>query len=110
MANTAQPPIKQEIILTYRHEVEALINQHQGIVVYSKDDVIIASDISDSFYNELLKRPYIQIMNTLPLKRYTGQQTPQQLNNITVSPNQSGNTKVNPPVDPTKLNNGGIGA
>ena len=38
--------------------------------VFMKDNVILASEISEAQYRELLTNPYVDKMDVLPLKRY----------------------------------------
>jgi hypothetical protein len=57
-------------ILRYNSEVETSVKQNGGTVLYSYNNIIIASEISESFYNELQKNPYIDYIESLPLKKY----------------------------------------
>lgn len=56
--------------LTYNKEVISNITSSGGTIVFTKDNVIIASEISEAQYIELLKNPYISKIDILPLKRY----------------------------------------
>lgn len=56
--------------LTYSSLVEDSINQNGGTVVYSYNNIIVASDISETFYNELKKNPNIDYIESLALKQY----------------------------------------
>lgn len=71
-------------ILRYNSEVETSINQNGGTVLYSYNNIIIASEISDTFYNELQKNPYIEYIDSLPLKKY-GDVNTDLINQIDVS-------------------------
>jgi hypothetical protein len=66
---------QQAIVLTYNKEVEHTITQNGGTIVYSKDNIVIGSEISEELYRELLKNTYIESVFILPLKRYTSQDT-----------------------------------
>lgn len=59
-----------DTILRFNSEVEYNIRQHNGTIVYSFNNIIIASEISDTLYSELLKDPYIEYIQDLPLKKY----------------------------------------
>lgn len=71
-------------ILRYNSEIETSINQNGGTVLYSYNNIIIASEISDTFYNELQKNPYIDYIDSLPLKKY-GDVNTDLINQIDVS-------------------------
>ena len=111
MAAAATTNIDQGIVLTYNNEVATLIRQNSGTVIYSKEDIIIASEISDSLYNSLLKSPYVQAITVLPLKRYTGQGATSTTTTTTTA-NQSGGTKTtgnSGTAGMSGLNQGGVG-
>lgn len=57
-------------ILRYNSEVETSVKQNGGSVLYSYNNIIIASEISEEFYAELQKNPYIEYIDSLPLKKY----------------------------------------
>lgn len=59
-----------ESILMYNSEIEKTITLNGGTVLYSYNNIIMASEISDEFYAELLKNPYIDYIQELPLKKY----------------------------------------
>jgi hypothetical protein len=61
--------ISEELLRT-NTIIENEITKHGGKVVYSFNDVIIASEISDETYNELQKNPFIDSIYEMPLKRY----------------------------------------
>lgn len=56
---------------TFNPEISNLINNEGGTVIYSSGNIIVASEISDELYRELLKSPYIETLEVLPLKRYS---------------------------------------
>ena len=58
------------INLTYSNEIQSLISSSGGTIVFTKDNVILASEISEAQYRDLLKNPYIDKIDVLPLKRY----------------------------------------
>ena len=56
---------------TFNPEISNLINNEGGTVIYSSGNILIASEISEELYRELLKSPYIITLEVLPLKRYS---------------------------------------
>lgn len=56
--------------LSYNSSIEDIINTQGGTILYSYDNIIIASEITDSFYSELSKNPNIEYIDSLPLKKY----------------------------------------
>lgn len=60
---------------TFNPEISNLIKNEGGTVVYSAGNIIVASEISEELYRELLKSPYIDTLEVLPLKRYNEKQT-----------------------------------
>jgi len=56
--------------LTYSSSIEDTIRQNGGTVVYSYNNIIVASEISENFYNELQKNPNIDYIESLALKQY----------------------------------------
>lgn len=59
-----------ENILRYNSSIESEIKKHSGTVLYSYNNIIIASEISDDFYSELKNNPFIDYIQDLPLKKY----------------------------------------
>lgn len=59
-----------DTILRSNSEIEYNVRQHNGTIVYSFNNIIIASEVSEALYNELLKDPYVQYIQDLPLKKY----------------------------------------
>lgn len=55
---------------TFNPEISELINNEGGTVVYTSGNIIVASEISEELYRELVKSPYIETLEVLPLKRY----------------------------------------
>lgn len=78
-----------EQILSFNTTIEDDIRFNGGNVLYTYDNIIIASEISESFYKELLKNPDIEYIESLPLKRFSGIDS---LNNIDLSIINSGVT------------------
>jgi len=60
---------------TFNPEISNLIKNEGGAVVYSTGNIIVASEISEELYQELLKSSYIESLEVLPLKRYSNTQT-----------------------------------
>lgn len=56
--------------LTYTNEIKEQIVLSGGTIIFIKDNVIMASEISEAEYSELLNNPYIDKLDVLPLKRY----------------------------------------
>ena len=56
--------------ITYNDEIENLIFASGGTIVFMKDNVIVATEVSEAQYRELLNNPYISKIDVLPLKRY----------------------------------------
>lgn len=133
MATSTQRPIFTT--LTYNDDIKNAIIKSGGTIVFTKDNIIVASEISESQYRELLKNPYIEKIDILPLKRYKNELTPyiektfnnvstknfnikainevvsetnttkSNINNVTTNNNQSTNT--NPPTNTQNTNSGG---
>jgi hypothetical protein len=59
-----------ENILRFNSSIENDIRQHKGTVLYSYNNIIIASEIDDNLYAELQKSPFIETIYELPLKSY----------------------------------------
>jgi len=57
-------------ILLYNSEIENIIKIHGGTVVYSYNNIIMASEISEELYGELKKNPNIGYLESLPLKKF----------------------------------------
>jgi len=60
---------------TFNTEISNLIKNEGGGVVYQSGNIIVASEISEELYRELLKNSYIDSLEVLPLKRYSNNQT-----------------------------------
>ena len=56
--------------LTYNNEVKEQITISGGTVIFMKDNIIVASEISEAQYRELLTNPYVEKLDVLPLKRW----------------------------------------
>jgi hypothetical protein len=59
--------------LTYVDQLKDQITRSGGTIVFTKDNMIVASEVSESQYRELLKSPYVEKIDVLPLKRYANQ-------------------------------------
>jgi len=68
MATSTQSTIFTD--LTYTNEIKEQIVLSGGTIIFIKDNVIMASEISEAEYRELLNNPYIDKLDVLPLKRY----------------------------------------
>lgn len=56
--------------LSYVNEIKEQITLSGGTIIFTKDNLIIASEVSEDEYRELLKNPYIDKLDVLPAKRY----------------------------------------
>lgn len=56
--------------INFNSLVKTEIINSGGTVVFSKDNMIIASEISEALYREMLKNPYIEKVDVVPLKNY----------------------------------------
>lgn len=72
--------------LTYSSDIKSTILKSGGTIVFMKDNIIVASEISEAQYRELLKNPNIEKMDILPLKRYQNELTPYKDNSKTDPP------------------------
>ena len=68
MATSTQSQVFRD--LTYRNNIKDQIINSGGTIVFMRDNVIMASEISEAEYRELLNSPYIEKLDVLPLKRY----------------------------------------
>ena len=59
-----------DTILRYNSDIETSIRAHGGSVIYSYNNIIIATEISDVLYSELQKNTTIEYIQDLPLKKY----------------------------------------
>jgi hypothetical protein len=55
---------------TYVDDIKDLIVSSGGTIIFIKDNIIVASELSEAQYRELLDNPYIDKLDVLPLKRY----------------------------------------
>jgi len=56
--------------LTYNSQISTLITASGGTIIFVKDNIIVASEISEAQYRDFLNNPYIDKVDVLPLKRY----------------------------------------
>ena len=101
-----------DTILQYNFEVENNIRINNGTVLYSYNNIIIASEISDSLYSQLQADSRIDFIQSVPLKKYgdittsligqidiskvfIGQTTVPTINKISTSGTSGGNIEVN---------------
>lgn len=59
-----------ETILRFNSELESDIVGNGGSILYSYNNIIIASEISEEYYTELSKSPYINYIQDIPLKKF----------------------------------------
>lgn len=59
-----------ETILNYNSEIKNDIVLNGGNVIYSYNNIILATEISDELYTELKKSSYIDYIEEIPLKKY----------------------------------------
>lgn len=58
------------IITNYNNEIKTLIVNSGGTIIFVKDNMIVASEISEEQYREFLKNPHIEKIDIVPLKHY----------------------------------------
>lgn len=68
MAASSQSSVYKQ--LSYSEEIKKEILLSGGTIVYMRDNMIIASEVSEAEYRELLNNPYIYKLDVLPAKRY----------------------------------------
>jgi len=56
--------------LTYNDEIYNFILNSGGTIVFMKDNMIVASEVSESQYRDLLNNPHIEKIDVVALKRY----------------------------------------
>jgi len=56
--------------LSYVDDVKDQIILSGGTIVFMKDNIIVASEVSEAEYRELLTNPYVDKLDVLPLKRF----------------------------------------
>jgi hypothetical protein len=71
MATSTQKPLFLK--LTYNDKITEQISKSGGTIVFTKDNIIVASEISEAQYRNLLINPYVQKIDVLPLKRYANE-------------------------------------
>jgi len=59
--------------LSYSNEIKNEIISSGGTIVFMRDNIIMASEVSEAEYRQLLNNPYISKIDVLPLKRYGNQ-------------------------------------
>lgn len=95
MASTQNNEINSLIQnLTYNNEIEDSITKNGGKIVYAYNNIIMATEISDVYYTELAKSPYVDSIYDVPLKRY-GNIDKNLINQIDITQipkNESGNS------------------
>jgi len=90
MATSTQSQLFRE--LTYSSDIKDQIVNSGGTIIFMRDNVIMASEISEAQYRELLNSPYIEKLDVLPLKRY-GNVGVQYTKNTDIS-NAQGNAEI----------------
>jgi hypothetical protein len=61
---------KSEDLLRYNSEIINNISENGGSTLYSYNNVMIVSNVSEELYNDLLKDDKIAFMQDLPLKQF----------------------------------------
>lgn len=61
--------------LSYVNEIKDEIISSGGTIVFMRDNILMASEVSEAEYRQLLNNPYISKLDILPLKRYGNQGT-----------------------------------
>ena len=84
-------------ILRYNSSIENNIRLNGGTVLYSYNNIIIASEISENLYNQLKIDSTIDFIESLPLKSYGEIDTSliDQLNVVKINPSQNSNVVAN---------------
>lgn len=82
-----------ETILNYNSEIKSEIVSNGGSVIYSYNNIILATEITEELYTELKKSSYIQYIEDVPLKRY-GDIDPDLIDQLDIS-NLTGVTSTN---------------
>jgi hypothetical protein len=60
---------------SFNPEISKLVTEEGGSVLYTAGNILVVSEVSKELYFELLKSPYVDTMESLPLKRYNVTQT-----------------------------------
>ena len=84
-------------ILRYNSSIENNIRLNGGTVLYSYNNIIIASEISENLYNQLKIDSTIDFIESLPLKSYGEIDTSliDQFNVVKINPSQNSNIVAN---------------
>jgi len=90
MATSTQSQVFKD--LTYSSDIKEQIVTSGGTIIFMRDNVIMASEISEAQYRELLLSPYVEKLDVLPLKRY-GNVGVQYTQNINIA-NAQGNAAI----------------
>ena len=56
--------------ISYNNEIVEIVSTSGGTIILNRDNVIVASEVSEILYRELLENPNIYKIDVLPLKRY----------------------------------------
>lgn len=59
--------------LTYSDYIKEQIISSGGTIIHTRDNIIIASEISEAEYRQLLESPFIDKLDVLPFKRYANE-------------------------------------
>lgn len=68
MAASSQSSVYKQ--LSYSEEIKKEILINGGTIVHMRDNIIIATEVSEAEYRELLNNPHIYKLDVLPAKRY----------------------------------------
>lgn len=58
-------------VQTYNDIIKDEITNSGGTIIFVRDNLIIASEITEAEYRSLSNSPYIDRIDVVPLKRYT---------------------------------------
>jgi hypothetical protein len=68
--------------INYNGTVKEIITNSGGTIVFVKDNMIIASEISESLYRDLLKNAQVEKIDIVPLKTYDYKPLPISTNTV----------------------------
>lgn len=98
-----------ENMMRFNASIEKDIKKHGGTVIYSYNNLIIATEIDDNLFAELKKNPFIEYIEDLPMKRYgdIDKTLIDQLDISKINIILSGSTTKEKVIDPVTVNQSG---